>query len=274
MVKKDNKPLVSVIMATFNEPSAFITKSINSILNQSYQNLELLIADDSTNSETIRAINEAAARDNRVRILRKDERMGFVPALNYALKQSKGELLARMDGDDMSLPERIEKQVNYAQSHPQIDIFGGSMNIIDENDDIISERHYPTTPSAIKLMFMFRSPFSHPTLMFRRKVFTEGFYYNPDFKRAEDIDLYMRLYKHGFHFGNLPDKLLNYRVTGDLQNKRPKSQWIYNHKARKKFIFTKPIFSVGSYIISWAYEHIPDTIVSRYYRRENSKQKK
>ena len=106
-----NKPLVSVIMATFNEQERFIKESIDSILGQTYQNLELLIADDSTNNDTIRVIDDFARRDNRVKVIRKESRMGFVKALNIALKEAKGEYIARMDGDDVALPDRFKKQI-------------------------------------------------------------------------------------------------------------------------------------------------------------------
>lgn len=271
MAKTDNYPLVSIIMATYNEPALLIKKSIHSILNQDYSNIELLIADDSTNIETIEVINSIANENNRVKIIRKGNKMGFVPALNYALREAKGSLIARMDGDDVALPDRITKQVNYALNNPTIDVFGGSINIIDENDKIISERYYPTSSLSIQIMFVFRSPFAHPTIMFRRKIIDTGFFYNPFYKKAEDIDFFIRLYKHGYKFGNLKDKLLNYRVPNDLQEKRNREQWIFNHKARKKFILRRPFFSIASFVISWTYKHIPNAFVARYYRKENNK---
>lgn len=262
-------PLVSIAMATYNEPKAIITKSIISILNQDYKNIELLVADDSTHPETIDAINTLARQDSRIKIIRGEQRMGFVQALNQTLKLAKGQLIARMDGDDMAMSDRISKQVAYASLHPDIAVFGGSMNIIDENDQVISERYYPITPMKIKLMFMFRSPFAHPTVMFRREIIDQGFFYDPTYKKAEDIDFFMRLYKYGYKFGNLHDKLLNYRVPHDFQHKRSRDQWRYNHKARMKFIPSQPLFSILSFFISWGYMYIPESIVSKYYSKEN-----
>lgn len=262
-------------MATFNEPKAFIRSSIESILKQTYQNWELLIADDSTRQDTIEVIDAFAHQDKRIRVLRKKTRMGFVAALNYALDTAKGELLARMDGDDISCPNRLEKQVAYAASHPEISLFGGSMEIIDEEGRLISERHYPCTSSRIERMFMFRSPFSHPTVMFRRSVVSSGLRYNPKYKRAEDIDFYYRIFKAGFRLGNMPDILLRYRVVGDLQNKRPHAQWVWNCKARlHNFIFKKPFFSTTSLLVSCVYLCMPSCLVSFLYKRENSKQKR
>lgn len=272
MENKDNSPLVSVIMATYNEPQALIKQAIDSILKQTYNNIELIIADDSTKEETINTIDEAASSDNRVVIVRKLSRMGFVNALNFALQTAKGELIARMDGDDVSISDRIEKQVNFARQHPDCDVFGGSMNIINEKGDIISERNYPSSALAFKRMFVFRNPLAHPTIMFRRKIIDNGFFYDPQFKKAEDLEFYLRLYKNGFKICNMQDKLLNYRVVGDLRNKREHDNWYYNHKARtKNFIITKPIFSSLSWLVSLAYEFAPKSIISYIYNRENSK---
>lgn len=262
--------LVSVIMATFNEPKPFIESSISSILNQTHCNLELLVADDSTKEETVHTIDEFAAKDTRVIVIRKEQRMGFVNALNAALDVAKGDFIARMDGDDFSLPNRFELQLKYAENHHDVDVFGGDMYIMDENGTVQSERLYPTTPAAIKRRFLWRSPFSHPTIMFRRSVIDKGYRYNPEYKRAEDIDFLFRLYKGGFKFGNLGQKVLKYRVVGDLQNKRSKDQWIYNHRARtKNFIWSKPMFSSISWLISLGYKWVPTSIVSSYYKREN-----
>jgi len=259
-------------MATFNEPKQFIEASITSILNQTFRDLELLIADDSTNADTIEVIDHFAASDDRVIVIRKAERMGFVNALNEALNLAKGDMIARMDGDDVSMPQRFEIQLRYAAAHPEVDVFGGDMDIIDEHDVIQSGRRYPTTPVAILKKFIFRSPFAHPTLMFNRRVVDEGFRYNPYYKRAEDIDFLMRLYKHGYVFGNTGEKLLQYRVVGNLQNKRSRDQWIYNHKARSEnFIWKKPFFSAASWLVSLLYKYVPNSLVTYMYKRENSR---
>lgn len=268
----DANPLISVVMATFNEPKKFIEQAINSILNQTYGNLELLIADDSTNEETIQVIDMYASIDSRIVIIRKEKRMGFVNALNAALDIAKGDFIARMDGDDISLPNRFEIQLKYAKEHPDVVLFGGDLIIVDENDKDKSERMYPTTPFAIWKRFLWRSPFAHPTIMFRRSIVDQGFRYNPDYKRAEDVDFLFRLYKNGYKFGNTGVKLLRYRVIGDLQNKRSKDQWIYNHRARtKNFIWHKPVFSIVSWLVSLGYLCVPNAIVSSYYKHENTK---
>ncbi len=271
-MSNENSPMVSVVMATFNEPKKFIEESIGSILNQTHQNLELLIADDSTSEDTIKAIDEFAATDKRVVVIRKEQRMGFVNALNECLNVAKGDFIARMDGDDISRPQRFEIELKYAEANPNVMIWGGDIDTIDENGSIISERRYPTTESSIKRMFVFRSPFAHPTVMFRRCVIDKGFRYNPLYKKDEDLDLWLRLYKGGFKFGNTGEKVLKYRVVGDITKKRDRSQLVYNHKARREnYDWKRPVFSVMSWGVSLMYLIIPMKLFSMIYKRENSR---
>ena len=264
--------LVSVVMATFNEPKAFIEKSISSILAQTHKNLELLIADDSTKEETISVIDNFARRDKRVVVIRKEERMGFINALNSCLDCAKGDLIARMDGDDISLPDRFEKQLEYSEVHPEVMVWGGDIDIINEEEEIISERRYPTTTGSIQRMFMFRSPYAHPTVMFKRQVVDEGFRYNPAYKKDEDLDLWLRLYNKGYILGNTGEKLLKYRVVGDITTKRDRSQLVYNHMTRSEnFNWRKPLFSIVSWTASLLYLAVPLKLFSIVYKRENSR---
>ena len=271
-MNKEYRAFISVIMATFNEPPKFIEDSISSILNQTYPNFELLIADDSTNNDTINVINDFANKDKRVVVIRKEERMGFVNALNVALDLAKGDFIARMDGDDISLPERFDIQLKYAEEHPEVDFFSGDVYMINERGDVISERTFPTTPKRIERRLIYRSPLSHPVLMFRRKILDAGFRYNPEYKKAEDLDFYLRLYKNGYVIGNTGTKLLKARVVGDTQKKRGHSQWYYNHRARtENFIWRKPLFSSASWFISLLYILTPSFIMTFFYSKENLK---
>lgn len=264
-------PLVSVVMATFNEPVELITASIESVLNQTYQYLELIIADDSTYKDTISVIDSYAKRDNRIIVIRRAERMGFVAALNEGLKCARGKYIARMDGDDISLPDRLQREVDYLERHKEVHVLGGAMNIINNHGVIISYRSYPQKGMKLLLWSILRNPLAHPTVMFRSSIIQSGMYYDMEQKRAEDIEFWLRLQKHGYRIENLPDKLLNYRVEGDLAVKR-RDQWKYNFKARKKnFNWKHPLCSLLSVIVSFMFTLIPCNIAKYIYRRENSK---
>jgi len=266
-----DKPLVSVIMATYNEPIVFIKASIESILNQTYSNFELIIADDSTNKETIEAI-DFYCTDNRVHILRQQIRMGFVNALNEGLKIAKGEYIARMDGDDISALDRFEKQISFFLDNPSISVLGGAMSIINGKNELISSRQYPATHRQLCFWSIFRSPFAHPTVMMKSSIIQNGIKYDPRLKKAEDIDMWLKIKNKGYKFSNLTDRILNYRVLNDLSKKRNIDQWKYNFKARlNEFSFLYPVFSIASILVSSFYCLAPNFLVSKFYSRENQK---
>lgn len=267
------EPLVSVIMATFNEPKQFIEESISSILHQTYSNFELLIADDSTKEETIEVIDNFATNDNRVRVIRKEKRMGFVCALNIALKEAKGDYIARMDGDDMSLPDRFVKQIEFLESHAKIDVLGGAMNIINEKSEVTSSRHYPTGGYKLLFWMALRTALGHPSVMFRRKIIDNGFFYNEIMNRGcEDTDLWLRLRNNGYKIANLNDIIVNYRVIVDMASKRKKDDEV-NYFARKNNLSVKYFFfDIISLIVFKIRIYMPTSIYTWLYKKENCQQ--
>lgn len=215
----EEKPLVSVVMAVCNDRPEYICKSIDSILNQTYRNFELLIMDDSSDEETKAAI-DSYNFDPRVHICREELKLGFVSSLNRGLDLAEGEFIARMDGDDVADRNRLAKQVAYLQMHPSTDILGSQIHIIDENGDITGGRYYPLGGIKLDAFFTLRSPVAHPAVMFRRNIVDAGFRYNESLSKAEDIDFWLRLYNADYKFGNISDKLLNFRVEEDFMEKR------------------------------------------------------
>lgn len=271
MEKKDKYPLVSVVMATFNEPVEYISQSIESILHQTYSHLELIIADDSTHDDTRTTIDQYAQQDSRITVVRESSKMGIAIARNKCFQLAKGNYIAIMDGDDISLPDRIERQIAFANDHPDVDLFGGHINIINESGKIVAQRKYKTTPNSFLRMFIFRNPLAHPTIFFRRRIIDEGFFYDVNYKKAEDLEFYLRLFKNGFHLTNMDAFLLNYRIIGDMQKKRKYDNWYYNHKSRaKNFNWRHPIFSICSWCVSYIYLYVPSKTVSLLYKKENN----
>ena len=266
-------PDVTVVMPTYNEPSDIIYQSIASILGQTLNNLELLIIDDSTNPETRNKINELAS-DKRVTIIRENQRIGFVKALNLGLKQAKGKFIARMDGDDVSVKNRLELQLSFLEKHSQYSVVGGAMNIINEEGIITNIRTYPASSFLLHFWSAFRSPVSHPTIMMRREIIDKGYFYDENFLMAEDTEYWLRLMKNGFKFYNLPDILLNYRVCGEFVKKRSDNHFINNYKARyKNFSWESPVKSILSIIVARAYILTPDFVRKKIYSLENKKAK-
>jgi glycosyltransferase involved in cell wall biosynthesis len=272
MSDRSTTPAVSVIIATFNEPGHIVRKSVQSILEQSYRDLEVLIFDDSKSQETRDALDECAT-DPRVRIIRSETRMGFVPSLNMGLHQARGRYIARMDGDDISLPDRISKQVAFLDAHPTISVVGGSMMIINEADEVVSYRKYPTGAKAFNWLSVFRTPLAHPTVMLRKECVLKGYFYDESFKKSEDLEYWLRLRKNGFKLANMADYLLKYRVCGDLSKKREDNHWGYNLKARRKnFSWKLPLINGLSLLVSFTYNILPNFVMSYIYKRENNRQ--
>ena len=267
-------PVVSVIMATFNEPVRYIKESIESILNQTFTNFEFIIIDDSTNPETIEAIN-SYAEDDRIIIIREKSRMGFTRALNEGLKMAKGQFIVRMDGDDISLKNRLEKQLEYLISHKEIDILGGNMLIINESGTVVSQRNYPTNGLSLQFSAIFRSPVAHPTVMFRRSIVENHLFYDETFTKAEDTEYWFRLRNKGFTIANLPVNLLRFRISGDLAKKRSYEHFSYNFKARYKNFSWKYFYvDIPSILATRCYVFIPKKLISLYYSIENKKYSK
>jgi glycosyltransferase involved in cell wall biosynthesis len=265
-----NNPLISVVMATFNEPVEYITQSIQSILNQRLGDFELLLIDDSTNPDTIAAIDTLAQSDTRIKLIRSPQRIGFVPALNMGLRQARGKYIARMDGDDISMSNRFELQIAFLENHTDIMVVGGSVDIINEEGEKTAHRNFAVTPCKIKLFSMIRSPLYHPSIMIRKEIVNKGFYYNETFTKAEDLELWLRLIKNGYKISNIADTILSVRVIGNLADKRTKEHFKFTYKARKKnFSWRSPFWSIISLCIAKSYNILPRAIIKAVYKAEN-----
>ena len=259
-------------MATYNETPEMISKAITSIIQQSYQNWELHILDDSTNEETKAAI-DLFASDDRVIIHRQNERLGFIKSLNRGLELSKGSYIARMDGDDYSHPRRFEKEVYFLESHHDVYVVGGQMNIMDENGVITSSRNYPTGGIKLFVFSCIRNPLAHPTIMMRREVVDKGFKYDDTLKMSEDLDLWLRLLNNGYKIANIPEIVLDYRVMDNFLEKRSSNlqrevMAQVRHKNFDKRHFVHSVLSDG---FGWLFTHVPRGIIDKAYNRENKR---
>ena len=264
--------MISIIMATYNELPRYIQESVESILNQTYRNFELLIFDDSTNEETIATLNNYMS-DSRVKIYRYPQRMGFVPALNKGLEMAKGRYIARMDADDIALPERLEKEIKYLDANLEIAVVGGQMNIINEEGIVISSRKYPLGGLKLFLFSTIRNPMAHPTIMMRRELVDRGFRYDENLKMSEDLDLWLRVMNDSNKIANISETVLNYRVASDFIEKRTKQQQVeyMTYVRRKNFCFKRFIHSILSCLFGWVFLHVPTGIIKKMYNRENTK---
>ncbi len=202
-------PKVSVLMSVYNN-EATVDASIASIVNQTFTDWELILWDDASTDGTAKKLKSWELHDSRIRLFSNAENLGLAPSLNLALAQAQGCYIARMDGDDESLPERFQKQTAFLDTHREYALVGSACTLFDDAGDW-GKRSGNAAPQ--KKDFLWGSQFIHPAVMLRRDALTVvgGYRVCRDTVRTEDYDLFMRLYAHGFTGYNLAEPLLRYR---------------------------------------------------------------
>jgi glycosyltransferase involved in cell wall biosynthesis len=208
---KSKSPLVSVLMPAYNAEK-YIDEAISSILNQTFSDFEFIIIDDNSSDKTASIIEKYKKKDRRIIALHNTTNLKMAKALNRGIKSAKGKLIARMDADDWSYPDRLEKQVSYMEKNPKVGILGGSMNIVNKEGKKIGRRDYALSNKEIRKKLFWYSPFSHPLIMIRKIFLDKVGYYDPVYNPAEDYDLYFRIGEIA-EFANLPDLLIKYRIV-------------------------------------------------------------
>lgn len=214
-----SSPLVSVVMSVHNEEQ-YLHDAVSSILTQTYANIEFIVVNDASTDRTRDILAGFADEDDRLTVIDNEEQLGLAASLNKALETARGDYIARMDGDDISFPDRIQKQVDFLEEHRQITVLGTKVAVIRALWWESKEYSYPIYEKdrEIKMNFLRRPGIIHPTVMMRASPLREhGILYNPLFLRSQDYELWTRMaFKHWLKFHNLQEPLLHYRVrSGD-----------------------------------------------------------
>ncbi|HJV64636.1 MAG TPA: glycosyltransferase [Geomonas sp.] len=198
---------VTVLMPVYNGEQ-HLREAIDSILGQSFTDFEFLIIDDG--SKDASAEIAASYRDPRIRLLRNGQNSGLIFTLNRGLEAANGEFIARMDCDDVSLPERLARQVAFLESHPEVGVCGSWFRKFGAGPE--KTLQWSTSSESIRCGLLFDSMLGHPTVMLRRKLVGDfGLCYDPAYKNAEDYELWVRAAQH-CELANLGEVLLRYRV--------------------------------------------------------------
>ncbi len=198
-------PAISVIMPVYN-CSNYIYNSVLSILNQTFSDFELIIIDDCSTDNTVDIIKKIV--DHRIKLIEKPQNTGYTKSLNLALNIATGKYIARMDGDDISYSNRLEKQYHFMESNPDVVLCGGGYEVINSN------KTFNPYHSHDDLLFdlINHCPFAHPTIMIRSEVLKKfQINYDPNFEPAEDYEMWTRLSGYG-KISNIPEKLIQYRI--------------------------------------------------------------
>lgn len=204
------RPVVSVLMAVFNENPAYLEHAIDSILNQTFEKMEFVVLDDGSNDKnTIDTLNWLLLKSPKVRLFREPHR-GLTKTLNLGLSYSRGDYICRLDSDDWCEPSRIEKQVDYLIKNTEIGMVGSFVMLHQEDGTPLWVSTYPLTPSEIAKSFDERNPFCHGSVCFRKDVITKVGGYREELNCSQDYDFFWRICNQ-FSVANLPEVLYHYR---------------------------------------------------------------
>lgn len=204
-----------------DDPNAF-RLSVQSMLSQMAKPDEIVIVKDGPVSEQLQQVIDQAdhASPGVIVQVQLEKNVGLGLALNAGLKVCKNELVARMDSDDISLPERCEKQLAAFEDDPELDIVGTQIReFVDDPSNVVGERRVPESHAEIVKFDKRRDPFNHPTVMYRKsKVLKYGPY--GDYRKNQDTDLWIKLLSSGCKGANLPEQLLLFRFDENTYQKR------------------------------------------------------
>ncbi|HGF6562056.1 glycosyltransferase [Providencia sp. wls1922] len=239
------KELVSVILPVYNAEK-FLHDSLNSVINQSYSNLEIIVIDDGSSDNSLSIIKNF--NDKRIKIISRENK-GLIHSLNEGLNIAKGNYIARMDADDIARSDRIETQLKFLLKNKDISIVGSYANLIDENGVNIGIKKKPSSDLTIKTICFFGSPFIHPAVMFNKLLIKEQLYYSNEFIHAEDYELWSRLVAcEKFKFFNIKDTLLDYRIVSTSVSRKYENQQKQSHQdiIKKYFLLYNKNSSLNS----------------------------
>jgi len=202
-------PAVSVVMTVYNG-ERFLAEAVESVLGQTLSDLELVVVDDGSTDSSGRMLAEYAAIDPRV-VVHRQANSGAPAALNRALELASAPLVARLDADDVSMPDRLEEQRRFLLEHPQVGMVGGQAAVIDENGREVAEMRFPLSDEAIREQLRHTTAFVHSSVMLRKELLSRTGGYRAQFETAEDLDLWLRVAACS-KLAHLPQEVVSYRI--------------------------------------------------------------
>jgi glycosyltransferase involved in cell wall biosynthesis len=208
-------PLVSVVMPVLNPHPVYFPLAVQSILDQTLEQFELIIVEDPSPRNAQSYLD--SLDDPRIRYYRNAERTGLIRQRNQGLFQARASLIATFDADDVAAPDRLRHQYDYFQAHPEIDVLGTQIAVIDGTGAIQGHRRFPLTHDDIMEALPRCVPLSHPSVMYRKEaVLDAGGYQHEEYPHVDDYELWSRLALGGRRFANLPEALVRYRIHAEM----------------------------------------------------------
>ena len=238
-MKLDSTPLVTVLMPCYNAEK-YINAAIESIVQQTYKNLQILLLEDGSTDSTFEICQQWSRKDERIKLIRNEKNLGLIKTLNNGITHSNSPFIARMDADDISALSRIEKQVNFLLQNDQIGIVGSKSSRIDFKGNITAEEGNVTYLSSetLSISCFFTQPFFHGSILIRTQLLKEN-QYSEVYKHSEDFELWLRLNSKGIKFQNLNEILYYYRVNPEGVSISNENIQIESHNKASLFYLKK-----------------------------------
>lgn len=211
-------PKISIIMSVYNNEK-YLRTAIDSILKQTYKNFEFIITNDASIDNSLEIIKEYAKQDKRIVIIDNKKNIGLTKSLNNMIDICKGEFIARMDGDDISILNRLEEQINVLGKDSSIDVLFTDTILINEDSEKICESWRPRSINNILKYLPFNNFIPHPTVIIKSNIL-QKYKYNEKYLTSQDKELWVRLNNDMKNFYYLKKSLLLYRINpNSVRNK-------------------------------------------------------
>ncbi len=267
---------ISVLMSVYkSEKGAFLDRSLQSVWDDQTRKPEqiVLIEDGAIPEELELIIDSFQSRVNasgvaKMVVVKLPVNGGLTKALNAGIKHVMGELIARMDSDDISAPQRFELQEKFLRENPEIDILGGSMQEFDDEHECLNVRHYPLTHEDACKYIVKACPLAHPAVMMRRRIFDEGLHYDERYRMSQDIKLWYDAILAGYRMANLQEIVLFFRQQGDVFRRRSRVKAWNEFKIYMNGIYRMHGLFTLAYrypIARYVFRNLPPSLVKKIY---------
>jgi len=225
-----SKPKISVVMTIFNAEK-YLRETIESILNQTFRDFELIAVNDKSTDSTLTIIKEFMKKDKRIVLVNNKRNLGPTTSLNVGLKNTRGDYIAISDHDDVSLPNRLKTEYDFLEKNKDIFLVGSGAININEKGSELSVFHPITDFNKINKVIPINPCFYHPTIMFRNE---QGIKYRDKISYAQDRDFYLNLLSKNKKLTNIPDILVKYRIhSSQLSTSKRGQQYLFSEKAKE-----------------------------------------
>lgn len=223
------KPIVSIILPTYNWKAGWLSESIDSVLNQTFKDFELIIINDASTNDIEKTIKEYEKKDSRIVYLKNEKNLKLTKTLNKWIKSSKWKYIARIDDDDIrTTKDKLEKQVKFMEDNQDYWLCWAWVVVtINEEGEELYRTNTRLSDSEVRKHFLQSNQFAHSSVMIRKSILDEVWIYNPDYNKAEDYELWCRVWIKS-KFTNIKNIGINYRIN---------SKWV----TRKNFFYQKKL---------------------------------